>query len=242
MQPNSHVREVSAERFAVQEALCHCGSHMRLENPHPRTPRRVGLVLVPFLALAAAGCEEPPPEDLTHDFVKVQMLRSQAAADTPYTGTSQITITMSYDSCFVGFYQANPSFEPDGIEGGEIFGSMELGGEGWRDRLCDPTDAGQAACTVVSFNQELDAATQLTVTYAVEDVVENRFLKFGPLPLVDKISEFTCDGGSPRVQVDAQRISGVNAGGTKIWSGEAVDTDVAAPGQGKAIQLRARRE
>jgi hypothetical protein len=76
------------------------------------------------------------------------------------------------------------------------------------------------------------------VTYAVSSDVENQRLKFGPLPLIDAIPEFVCESGSPRVLVSPQQIQGRDAGGNPSWEGEALDEDMAAPGQGKAIVVK----
>lgn len=212
---------------------------MRSEHPHTR-PVRLGSALLGLVALCATGCQQEP-EDLTHGYIKVQFARSEAAAESPYIGTAQVQITMTYDACFTNFYDANPNWTQEGVEGGPVFGTLEDGGEGWRDRLCDPLDAGQLRCEVVDIRQVLDVADQLTVTYAVSDDPENRFVKFGPLPLVEEIPEFDCAGGSPRMQIDPRSMRGLNGGGQVIWQGEALDDDMARPGQGKSIVVKSSR-
>ena len=212
---------------------------MRSEHPHPR-PVRLGSALLGLVALCAAGCAEEP-EDLTHGYIKVQFARSEAASDSPYVGTALVTITMTYDSCFTNFYDANPNWTQEGIDGAPVFGTLDDGGEGWKTRLCSDPESSQAACEVVEIGQVLDVADQLTVTYSVSDNPENRFVKFGPLPLDDKIPEFECEGGSPRMQINPQQMRGEDAGGSVIWEGEALDEDMAAPGQGKAVVVKAAR-
>jgi hypothetical protein len=193
-----------------------------------------------LVALCATGCpEEEPP--LTHGFVKIQLARSDSEPDTPFVGTVGILMTMTYDSCFSNFYDANPNWTQEGIDGALVFGTLEDGDEGWKDRLCDPLDPGQAGCEIVEIDQELDVAKQLTVRYTVSDNPENRFLKFGPLPLDERIPEFQCDGGSPRVQINPRSIRGENQQGTVIWEGEALDSDMAAPNQGAAITVKVAR-
>ena len=209
---------------------------MRSENPHTRLSRLAVLAV----AALCAGCEEPPP-DLTHGYIKVQFARSEAAADSPYVGTAEVTITATYDSCFSGFYDTNPNWKADGVDGALVFGTREDGGEGWRDRLCADPESQQARCSVIDIEQQLDVAKLLTVTYEVPENPENRFLKFGPLPLIDQIPEFECEGGSPRMQISPQQISGQNAAGETIWEGEALDEDMAAPGQGKAVVVKSAR-
>lgn len=210
---------------------------MRSEKPH--APRfELGVALLSLVALCATGCAEEP-EDLTHGFVKVKFARGGAEADSPYIGTTEITMTMTYDSCFTNFYDTNPNWTQEGIDGALVFGTLDDGDEGWKDRLCSPRDADGVECEVIEIDQELDVADQLTVTYSATGEVENRTLKFGPLPLVDKIPEFQCDGGSPRVQIDPQQIRGRNAAGNVIWEGEALDADMASPTFGGEITVRA---
>jgi hypothetical protein len=178
-----------------------------------------------------------PSDDLTHGFVELQFARSESLPDWPFS-TAEISVTMEYDPCFTEFYDANPNYEADGVDGAPIFGTLADGGEGWRDRLCAPADPGQVACTVSEIEQQLDVASLLTVTYAVTSDVENQQLKFGPLPLIDEIPEFVCESGSPRVLVSPQQIQGRDAVGNVIWEGEALDEDMAAPGQGKAVVVK----
>ena len=199
-------------------------------------------LVVPIFALAVAGCEEDPAPPDTHGFVKIGLLRGTAETMSPYTGTSKIRVTMTYDSCFAGFYESNPNWTQNGVDGAPVFGTVDDGGEGWRDRLCSPLDTSQAECSIDSFDQNLTMAQQLTIIYSVGQDLENRFLKFGPLPLISEIPEFECEGGAPRVTIQAQQVTGENNSGATIWSGQSLESEGAAtPGQGKQIGIRAAR-
>jgi hypothetical protein len=95
---------------------------------------------------------------------------------------------------------------------------------------------------VESFDQELANASQLTIVYVVGSDLENRLLRFGPLPLIAEIPEFECDV-APRMSILAQQVTGNDANGNKIWSGQSIDGDgEATPGQGTEIGIRAARE
>ena len=207
-----------------------------------RLLHRHALVL-PVFALALAGCPDDPPPPDTHGFVKIGLLRGTAETMSPYTGTAKVRITMSYDSCFTGFYDTNPNWSQAGVDGALVFGTLDDGGEGWRDRLCDPQETAQAECSVDTIEQRVtNDPKQMTIIYSVGQDVENRFLKFGPLPLIDEITEFECDGGLPRVTMQAQQMVGLNASGAQIWSGQSLESEgEATPGQGKQIGVRAAR-
>lgn len=192
-------------------------------------------------AALSLGGDTGDDEELTHGFIRVQFARAESAPDTPYVGTDRIEITMTYDSCFTTFYDGHPNWTVEGADGAPVFGTVDDGGEGWTDRLCAPRDNGQATCTIAGFQQELDITNALTVTYAVEDNPENHFVKFGPLPLIEEIPEFVCEFGWPRMQIDPQQMRGYDSGGAVIWQGEALDQDMASPGQAKAVVVKSAR-
>jgi hypothetical protein len=56
-------------------------------------------------------------------------------------------VVVEYDTCFTEFYDANPNYKADGVDGAPIFGTLADGGEGWRDRLCTPTDPSHSSST-----------------------------------------------------------------------------------------------
>ncbi len=194
-------------------------------------------VLAPLFALT--GCSDPPAAD-THSFVKVLFARAQSEADSPYTGTAQVQIQMAYENCYQTFYEANPNWAVDGEDGAEVFGTVEDGGEGWKDRLCDENVSSLADCEVVEFQQLLDVATRLTVTYNVSGPLENRVLLFGPLP--DK-ELADCEGGlSPRVRLETGGTRGVDASGAQVWGVSSVSSSgEAVPGDGAELVVNAAR-
>jgi hypothetical protein len=77
------------------------------------------------------------------------------------------------------------------------------------------------------------------VRYAVSDDIENHDLRVGPFPLIGVLPQLTCEGGSPRVQLSPEQIRGTNAAGDTVWEGEALDQDMASPGQAESVVVRA---
>ncbi len=194
-------------------------------------------VLAPMLALT--GCGDPPVED-THGFVKIQFARAQSEAESPYSGTTQVEIQMTYEACYQEFYAANANWGLEGEDGELVFGSLEAGGEGWMDRLCEEDVGGRADCEVVGYQQLLDDSSRLTVTYNITGPLESRLLLFGPLPN-SELAE--CDGGfAPRVRLEVGGTRGLNSDGDTVWTVSTVsDSGVAAPGDGGALTINAAR-
>ncbi len=197
-------------------------------------------VLSTLTALVMGGCPAEPQENLEHGTVRLQLTRGQSETDNPYVGTVRIEVTLTYRECLIDFYATNPSFQQTGPDGEGVFGTLEDGGEGWFDRLCDSGDAAQVDCTVESFRQELDVAKQLTIVYAIEGDPENRDLPFGPVP---KAELAACGPGSaPIVRVaNNGSVRGLDGSDNAIWSTESFTPDEAATGQGQAIKIRAAR-
>ena len=196
---------------------------------------KIALVIALGLAAAATGCSDTVQED-THDVVKVKFVKSDALEMPPFAGTAAIEVTAEYDTCYKQFYDANPNFEVGGEDGAAIFGSMELDGEGWQDRLCDTGDPGQIECTVESYAQVLEQGVppSLTIRYAIMGEVSDRELYFGPLPKQDLAD---CEGGvSPRVFLT--QVRGLGASNAPIWAMENGGLQ-AAPGQGQAMVVKA---
>ncbi|MBV1857972.1 MAG: hypothetical protein KUG77_06130, partial [Nannocystaceae bacterium] len=186
---------------------------------------------------ALTGCGEPPEED-THGFVKIQFARAQSEAESPYTGTTQVDIQMTYEACYQNFYSSFPNWGLEGEDGELAFGTLEDGGEGWKDRLCEEDVGGRADCEVVGFAQLLDDSSRLTVTYNITGPLEARVLLFGPLP---KSELAECDGGfAPRVRLEVGGTRGLDAADDVVWTVSTVsDSGVAAPGDGGALTINA---
>lgn len=197
--------------------------------------RLAPLILATLLPLA--GCEEDA-EDLTHGYVKLEMRRGESQASNPFIGTSNVVATMAYRECLQDFYEANPDLRQEGREGEKIFGTGELGGEGWTDRLCDKgTEPAMADCTIASITQQLDVVEQLSINYTISGDLENRVLLFGPLP-----NKVTAGCENPIVRVAANgAIKGQNGEGADIWQTESFSPTEAVTDQGGAITVRAAR-
>jgi hypothetical protein len=158
--------------------------------------------------------------------------------ESPYVGTATISATMTYEACLREFYSANPNYLPDGPDGEAVFGSKELGGEGWIERLCENPDSGQVKCTVEEIDQQRVAVQQLTVTYRIMDpAMENKFLKFGPLP------DAELAGCEPGVQplMTSPSVRGFDGAGNEIWTTASSNPQTAATNQGQRVEIRAAR-
>lgn len=208
---------------------------MRVKLSRPKA----ALALTVLLGVPLAGCNPATPEDLEHGIIEIELKRGQSETSSPYDGTTHIEVTLLYLECLIRFYDANPDYQQFGPEGALVFGTREDGGEGWKDRLCDER-SGQVSCEVESFRQELDAAKQLTIRYAVSGDIEDRTLPFGPLPIAELAD---CEaGGQPIVRVNSNgAVRGLDGNGDVVWNTEAFSPSEAATGQGAPITIRAAR-
>lgn len=179
----------------------------------------------------------PAPDQDTHGFFRIEFAISAPATESPFVGTDQIIITGFYDDCLSSFYDANPTYQLFGVDGAAVFGPLSEGGEGWQDKLCDPTESGQVTCTISSFTQAFEVPPQMTVTYDAPGDPEGLFVKFGPIPLENEVPGLSC---SPQIQLQPQAIRARDAAGSIIWSGESIDSGTAAPDQPSAVVVRVR--
>lgn len=199
-------------------------------------------LLLPLLAsaLALPGCPSED-EDLTHGYIKMELRRGQNQAESPYPGTVEIVATVQYDKCIADFYDANPNYQQDGVDGELVFGSEELGGEGWIDRLCDGAENDQVDCTVLEIRQQLNVQPKhLVVRYKINGPnLETRFLKVGPFPTTETAQ---CDaGGLAIVRVPGNAAVGYDANGNQIWVPGTVTPSQAETNQGQRIEINAER-
>ncbi|MCA9710699.1 MAG: hypothetical protein KDK70_32965 [Myxococcales bacterium] len=201
--------------------------------------RPKALAALPLL-LTLTGCPENPDPELEHGVVWLQLLRGESEASDPYEGTAKIEVTLLYRECLVAFYESNPDYQQFGPEGSIIFGTLEDGGEGWKDRLCDQSNRNALACSVDSFRQEFDVAKQLTITYSPTGDLENREVPFGPIPTAELAH---CEGGgSPIVRVGSNgAVRGLAGDGSTLWNTESFNPEEAATGQGAPIKIKAAR-
>lgn len=188
-----------------------------------------------FLATGglAGGCADDLV--LRHGVVKMQFRRSAAEEETPFTGTKQVVATFEYNTCIRDFYESHPSYEYDGVDGAPVFGGLDLGGEGWRDRMCEE-EPGYIECEVNSFEQR-DA--RLLVTYDIlDDGMEGRILRFGPLPTRDLVS-----GCTPVVsQVAEAQVFGTDEQNRRLWTAVSVNPMIAETNQGAEMNVQAARD
>lgn len=193
-----------------------------------------------LLAVPLGGCPADPPPELENGVVWLQMLRGESEPDNPYTGSAKIEVTLLYQECLIRFYEMNPDYQQFGPEGALTFGTIEDGGEGWKDRLCEQSNANSLGCTVDSFRQEFDVAHQLTITYSPTGDIENREVPFGPVP---KPALAMCEGGGqPVVRVGSNgAVRGLDGNGATLWNTESFNPTEAATGQGAPIKIKASR-
>jgi hypothetical protein len=166
-------------------------------------------------------------EQLTHGTVRFEFRRSESQASSPAVGTVSISITTTYRDCLSAFYEENPSMRQTGPDGEAIFGSSDLGGEGWTDRLCE-----SSPCSVTQIEQRLDPIAQLTVVYAVPGFVENTTLPFGPLP-----TSATAGCPDPIVRASVGGVKGHAQDGTVVWEAASIEPLDAVTNQEEAIEV-----
>jgi hypothetical protein len=177
-------------------------------------------------------------EDLSHGSFAVQFSRAEGLVDSPYIGTEEVTIAVDYDACFASFYEEHPEYTAESAMAAQVYGTLEDGGEGWFDRLCDPTQVQHVECSVIAFEQILDDVERLRVRYAIVGELENLRIEVGPFPLTTEILDFPCDG-VPSLLLSPSEISGRDASGATIWVGKMLDEGMAAPLQEKAVVVKA---
>ncbi|RMG99086.1 MAG: hypothetical protein D6705_04220 [Deltaproteobacteria bacterium] len=183
--------------------------------------RRSVAFLGPALWVAAAtGCQggEGDPD---HGYVKLIFQRVVSEDASPYTGTTQADIQLSYESCLLDFYAANPNWLQDGVDGAEVFASFADPESD--DDLCSQKDPGRATaeCTVASIDQRIEDG-RLRVVYDISDSdMQGKVLFFGPLPC-EKLA-----GCRPIVSMTGGSALG-RSGQTQIWHHETVENPQAA--------------
>jgi hypothetical protein len=187
-----------------------------------------GLALAAVLSLT--GC--PPGDDLQHGVIKIDPRPAANLTATVFNGTTHVQLSMAYNECLRGFYEREPDWTQNGIDGHSVFADREADGEGWFDRLCDNPQTDQAGCEVERIEQHIDAGT-LQVRYRVTTSnLDLLFLKFGPVPLEDLA------GCRPVMRLTQNPIQGFNGSQQIWWYSSVVGESDAEPNQGLAVKLR----
>jgi hypothetical protein len=202
---------------------------------------RSAALLLSCVAILLTACAKDP-EPLTHGTVALEFHRGESQADNPFLGTATVQVTMEYLECLSAFYDANPSMRQEGPDGAEVFGSKELGGEGWTDRLChDKRTDQQAKCSILEIDQKLEVVKQLTITYQLEqDNLEGARLLFGPIP-TDETAE--CEAGlDARMRIGVNGAKGKDGSDNTIWDTEAASPNEVITDQGAPIRIAAARQ
>jgi hypothetical protein len=168
-----------------------------------------------------------PDVELQHGFVRVQLQRAADAPADPFVGTERVQITLNYEQCLFDFYVDQPDWQPSGDDGESVFGSAELGGEGWFDRLCHVDVPDLVDCEVASIEQQLDPIPVLRITYVVMGELDGGILPFGPLPTAALAG--CVDPVLPTVRLsNGNLVVGFDGGNAKIWDGTTFAPELAA--------------
>lgn len=201
------------------------------------TLRSLCAALAAALALPACdpsnGADESDPEAcggdtssggepaLTHGSFSLRLERSDSQTSDPFAGTGTVIATFEYEQCLRQFYETHPQWSDDGPQGVAIFGGREAGGEGWRDRLCEQSDA---QCEIASIGQDVD---MLSVTYRVSGPLEGHTLEFGPVPT--EALAACSDGVAPTMRFVGVRGYDAETG-ELLWTPEAISPPRASVG------------
>lgn len=187
-----------------------------------------------LLLLAACSNDDDDDGVLRNGYVRLQL--GSDALPAPVPDTMTVVATLRYGECLTQFYDAHPTMRQEGERGAKDFADRDAGGEGWLDRLCDGDVVAAADCEVLAIDQQLGGPDQLTITYAVENVVDNSELLFGPLPTA---ATAKCAAGElPTVQVaSSESVRGEDASGAVIWQAYTFDPSKVATGPSSVIRI-----
>jgi hypothetical protein len=189
--------------------------------------------------MAADETTTGPDVELQHGFVRVQLQAADGERD-PFAGTARMQITLNYEQCIFDFYVANPDWRPDGPDGEGVFGSSDLGGEGWYDRLCSVDVPDIADCDVAMIEQQLDPIPVLRITYVVSGDLDGKVVPFGPLPMLALAG--CSDEVLPTVRLsNGNLVVGYDDASTEIWDGGTYDPSTAATDDEAAIVVQIER-
>ncbi len=161
-----------------------------------------------------------------HGVVTLQFQAAEGAPATILDGTARVSVTLGYASCVRDFYNANPSWARDGVDGMPVFDAAIATG------LCGFGEANDAACSIMSLSQNVTVAYALNLEYTVTGPLAGNVLRAGPLP-TPALS--LCEADENAVLIgSAEAIRGLDGAGNTLWQAESFSpmqarTDDAAP-------------
>jgi hypothetical protein len=174
------------------------------------------------------GTETGDGTGLTHGSVGIEFRRAPSEDDNPYVGTTEVRVAFHYGECLLTFYDAHPELRQDGAEGAAVFGGLELGGEGWSDRLCDDSSE-HLDCEVVSITQDFENTfRQLEIVFTITGDLDGQRLRAGPLPTSETAA---CRAEMPAI-VRFGTADGRAADGSEVWRAESFSPTQAVVDQG----------
>lgn len=187
-----------------------------------------------------ASTDTGPDVELQHGYVRVLLTRAPDETEDPFAGTARIEVAMTYQQCLFDFYAANPSWQQDGDDGEAVFGSMDGGGEGWFDRLCEVDAPDLVQCQVISMLQQIEGIPQLRVMLAVSGEVEDRVVPFGPLPTAE-LAQCAMDLEPTVRLVNGATVRGLDEMNEELWRGSAFAPTTVATNEEEPIVVEVVR-
>ncbi len=189
------------------------------------------LLLAGAVALPACAPDVPPE----HGYVKVQFRRSESEAESPFTGTQEVEVNLTYDACLSEFYEANPNYASDGLDGAEVF--AKFSDDGSKKGLCRQKGGTRTAaqCDTLNIEQDLDNNRIRTRYRITEQNMEDKVLSVGPIPCEELTG---CEG---IVSGGAGSGNGFGIGGAQAWVTTSFPERDAICGQGLPIELKVAR-
>lgn len=169
--------------------------------------------------------------------VMIELQRSAAEPESPFTGTAKISVYLDYEQCLYEFYTTDHTeYQQEGVQGAASFGAWANG------CLCEGSYSKPTIdCTVDDMTQTLNTqgATgvgRLKIDYAVvDDALEGTNIPFGPLPTE------SLAGCTPLVRLSGGSVQGYDAEDNLIWQIASFDNGTARVGQGASIQVFVER-
>ncbi len=166
-----------------------------------------------------------------HGHVKVMFRRADSEAGSPFPGTQEVELALTYSPCLSEFYVNNPNWASDGVKGAQVF--ADFADPTHPDYLCNQTDPERSSvdCEVGSITQDA-ASNRFLVRYRIHDAdMEDKVLYAGPVPCPALTS---CDGV---LFAGSNSANGFGLGGAQAWVTTSFPQRDAVCGQGLPIEL-----